>query len=44
MHRRSFIAAVPTLPTGGSDDLGKQLDEETRIWETLIRDANITAS
>jgi tripartite-type tricarboxylate transporter receptor subunit TctC len=33
-----------TLRTGGPDDLRGQLDEETRMWERLIRDANITIS
>lgn len=31
-----------TLRTGGPDELSRQLDEETRMWEKLIRDANIT--
>lgn len=32
-----------TLRTGGPDQMSKQLDEQTRMWEKLIRDANITA-
>src|SRR5690606_15375296 len=33
-----------TLRTGGPHDLSQQLDEETRMWERLIREANITAA